>query len=61
MKLWSTSWGNGDRIPARYAAGKPDAQGGVTFSDNLSPHLAWSDLPVGTRSLAEHADIVWGV
>jgi hypothetical protein len=27
------------------------AGGGVEFSDNLNPHLAWSDLPSGTRSL----------
>jgi hypothetical protein len=51
MKLWSNSWTNGDRIPARYAAGKLADDGGVTFSDNLNPHLAWSDLPPGTRSL----------
>jgi hypothetical protein len=51
MKLWSDSWINGDRIPARYAAGKPDGAGGATFGDNLSPHLAWSEVPVGTRSL----------
>ncbi len=24
----------------------------MTFADNFSPHLAWSDLPAGTRSLA---------
>ena len=52
MKLWSESWINGERIPARYAAGKPDAASGVTFSDNLNPHLAWSEVPQGTRSLA---------
>ncbi len=52
MKLWSESWVNGERIPARYAAGKPDGAGGVTFSDNLNPHLAWSDAPLGTRSFA---------
>ena len=52
MKLWSDSWVNGERIPVKYAAGKPDPAAGVTFSDNLSPHLAWSDLPDGTRSLA---------
>jgi Raf kinase inhibitor-like YbhB/YbcL family protein len=51
MKLWSDSWTNGDRIPTPYAAGKPDGQGGVTFSDNLNPHLAWSDLPAGTQSM----------
>ena len=52
MKLWSDSWVNGDPIPARYAAGKPDGRGGASLGDNISPHLAWSDLPPGTRSLA---------
>ncbi len=52
MKLWSDSWINGERIPTRFAAGKPDPGDGVTFSDNLSPHLAWSEVPAGTRSLA---------
>ena len=42
MKLWSDSWTNGDRIPTRYAAGKPDGAGGATFSDNVNPHLAGS-------------------
>jgi hypothetical protein len=51
MKLWSDSWTSGDRIPSRYAAGKPDGAGGAGFSDNISPHLAWSDLPPGTQSL----------
>ncbi|MDE2299992.1 MAG: YbhB/YbcL family Raf kinase inhibitor-like protein [Burkholderiales bacterium] len=52
MRLWSDSWINGERIPVRFAAGKPDGRGGVTFSDNLSPHLAWSEVPAGTRSFA---------
>lgn len=52
MKLWSDSWANGDRIPAKYAAGRPDATSVVAFSDNVNPHLAWSDVPAGTKSLA---------
>ena len=52
MKLWSDSWTNGDPIPARYAAGRLDAGKSVEFSDNLSPHFAWSGLPPGTKSLA---------
>lgn len=52
MQLTSSAWADGARIPAAYAAGKPDAQTTVTFSDNLSPPLAWRDLPAGTRSLA---------
>ncbi len=51
MKLWSDSWTNGDRIPTRYAAGQPDGQGAATFSDNLNPHLAWSDVPAGAKSM----------
>jgi len=51
MKLWSDSWTNGDAIPARHAAGKLDDKGGATFSDNVNPHLAWSELPTGTLSL----------
>ena len=51
MKLWSDSWANGERIPARFAAGRfDDAVGGVAFSDNVSPHLAWSELPSATIS-----------
>ena len=60
MKLWSNSWTNGDRIPPRCTAGRPrlhshagpdGGAGRVAFSDNLNPHLAWSELPAGTRSL----------
>ena len=52
MKLWSDSWINGERIPPQFAAGKPEAGGGVAFSANLSPHLAWSEVPAGTLSFA---------
>jgi Raf kinase inhibitor-like YbhB/YbcL family protein len=52
MKLWSDSWINGERIPTRYAAGRPDPAGGAAFSDNLNPHLAWSEVPAGTQSFA---------
>lgn len=51
MKLWSDSWTDGDRIPARFAAGRPDGRGGVTFGENLNPHLAWSEVPAAARSL----------
>lgn len=52
MKLWSDSWINGERIPATFAAGRLDGSGKPTFSDNLNPHLAWSEVPAGTRSFA---------
>jgi hypothetical protein len=51
VKLWSDSWANGDRISPKYAAGRLDDKDGVGFSDNLNPHLAWSELPAGTKSL----------
>jgi len=51
MRLWSDSWTNGDRIPASYAAGRVDDRSGVEFSDNLNPHLAWSDVPPGALSM----------
>jgi Raf kinase inhibitor-like YbhB/YbcL family protein len=51
MRLWSDSWTNGDTIPACYAAGRPDGQGGVCFSDNLNPHLAWAEVPAGAKSM----------
>ena len=52
MRLPSDSWINGDRIPQRCAAGRPDGAGGATLSDNQNPHLAWSEAPAGTRSFA---------
>ncbi|MFO1273001.1 MAG: YbhB/YbcL family Raf kinase inhibitor-like protein [Rubrivivax sp.] len=51
MKLWSDSWTNGDRIPPRYAAGRLDASGQPVFGENLNPHLAWSEVPAGAKSL----------
>lgn len=52
MKLWSNSWVNGEPIPLQFAAGRLDAAGQPTFSDNLNPHLAWSEVPAGTLSFA---------
>jgi len=51
MKLWSDSWINGEPIPPRYAAGRADDAGRAAFGDNLNPHLAWSEVPEGTRSM----------
>lgn len=50
MKLRSDNFQNGQPIPARNAFGKPGSP--VELSDNLSPHLVWSDAPHATRSFA---------
>ena len=52
MKLTSTSWTNGAPIPASHAAGTLGAEGAPTFSGNVNPHFAWSDVPAGTKSFA---------
>ncbi len=58
MKLWSDSFQDGQPIPAAYALGKPNTDSHVEFSDNLNPHLAWSGLPEGAKSLALICDDV---
>ena len=51
MKLWSDSWPNGERIPQKYACGRLEGASATAFSDNVNPHLGWSELPAGTKSL----------
>ncbi|GAA5232387.1 YbhB/YbcL family Raf kinase inhibitor-like protein [Verticiella sediminum] len=52
MRVWSQSFTDGQPIPPRYAFCKIDAKTRVAMADNLNPHLAWSDLPEGTKSIA---------
>ncbi|WP_292931219.1 YbhB/YbcL family Raf kinase inhibitor-like protein [Noviherbaspirillum sp.] len=52
MKLWSESFKDGTAIPGEFAFGVIDPATHVTLSANRNPHLAWSDLPAGTKSLA---------
>jgi len=47
MHLTSNSLLNGQPIAATFAAG--DARG---FAGNRNPHLAWDDVPAGTRAFA---------
>lgn len=51
MKIWSQSFADGERIPEKYAFGKYDAASNVALSENINPHIAWDDLPEGTKSL----------
>lgn len=52
MKLCSDSFNDGDYIPTRYALGKRSADGKIDLTENKNPHLAWSDLPEGAKSIA---------
>jgi Raf kinase inhibitor-like YbhB/YbcL family protein len=52
MKLRSDSFNDGDHISTRYALGKRSGDGKIDLTENKSPHLAWSDLPEGTKSVA---------
>lgn len=52
MKLRSASFADGRPIPTEFAFGASDPVSHFKLSSNRNPQLAWSDLPVGTRSLA---------
>jgi phosphatidylethanolamine-binding protein (PEBP) family uncharacterized protein len=47
MKIVSSSFEHGQRIPAEFAMGTPAGFGG-----NRNPQLRWDDAPAGTRSFA---------
>ena len=48
MKIHSDSFGNGQPIPPEFAMGARDGKDG--FGGNRNPHLAWSEVPDGTKS-----------
>jgi len=52
MKLTSTSFTDGQKIPGEYSFCTPDAARHVCLGKNLNPDLAWSDSPAGTKSFA---------
>ncbi len=51
MKLKINEWNNGAKIPAKFAFGKPGTDSPFAPSQNISPALAWSELPQETQSL----------
>ena len=51
MRLSSDSFQHRQRLPAEFAAGVRDGDG-VGFGPNRNPHLAWDEVPAGTRSFA---------
>lgn len=52
MKLWSDSFKDGAAIPGEYAFCVIDPATHVALSSNKNPHLAWSNVPAGTKSFA---------
>ncbi|WP_151638856.1 YbhB/YbcL family Raf kinase inhibitor-like protein [Noviherbaspirillum aerium] len=52
MKLWSESFKDGEPIPGEFAFCVIDPATHVAMSSNRNPHLAWSDVPDGTKSFA---------
>lgn len=50
MRIHSNSFQRHQPLPAEFAAGQPTADG-FGFAPNRNPHLAWDDVPAGTRSL----------
>ncbi len=52
MQLTSSSFTDGSAIPDDFAFCVPDPDTHATFGPNRNPHLAWTEVPEGTRSFA---------
>ena len=52
MKLSSTSFADNQKIPGDYAFCIPDSAHHVCLGKNRNPHLAWAEVPAGTKSFA---------
>lgn len=52
MILTSDSFFDGQPIPGQYAFCNPATSGHVCLGGNRNPHLAWRDVPTGTKSYA---------
>jgi len=52
MKFRSDSFSDGDDLATPFAFGKRSADGKIDLAENRNPHLAWADLPEGTKSIA---------
>ncbi len=52
MKLTSQSFSDYAAIPGEFAFAVIDPTTHIALSSNRNPHLAWSDVPVGTQSFA---------
>ena len=52
MKLTSTSFREGEKIPGDFSFCLPDTIHHVCLGRNLNPQLSWSGMPAATRSFA---------
>ncbi|MDR1854523.1 MAG: YbhB/YbcL family Raf kinase inhibitor-like protein [Azoarcus sp.] len=52
MRLTSTSFADGQKVPGEFAFGVLDAENHVALGQNRNPHLAWSEVPDGVKSFA---------
>lgn len=52
MRIHSDSFADDTRIPGEFAFGIPGVTEPMTLGANRNPHLAWDDVPAGTRSFA---------
>lgn len=52
MRLMTTAFADGQRIPGEFAFCVIDPKTHVRLSENLNPDFAWSDLPAEAKSLA---------
>ncbi|MCP5499683.1 MAG: YbhB/YbcL family Raf kinase inhibitor-like protein [Leptospiraceae bacterium] len=52
MKIETSAFKNGTKIPGKYAFAIPDAKEHAKLSNNLNPELSWKDFPTGTKSFA---------
>ena len=52
MKVVSDSFAHGAPIPGEFAFCVPDPSSHVRLADNRNPHVAWDDVPGGTKSFA---------
>ncbi|SFC63696.1 YbhB/YbcL family Raf kinase inhibitor-like protein [Massilia yuzhufengensis] len=60
MRVWSDSFIEGEAIPPDYAFGVVDPGAHIKLSSNRNPHIAWDDVPAGTKSLVlicHHPDV----
>ncbi len=52
LSVTMDAWNDGARIPGQFAFCIPADEGHVSMSQNLSPDMAWSGAPEGTKSFA---------